>query len=463
MLRKLPFFLFLLIVPVFSVAQANGMALRASFSDTVKKVSPSVVNIYTESERDVRAQHPFFNDPFFSNFFGRPLSQGMKQRVERSLGSGVVVTAEGHLLTNYHVVEGAKKVRVIFSDKREMEAEMIGADKNMDIAVLRLVNTDKVKIPFVEFGNSDSLEMGDVVLALGNPFGVGQSVSMGIVSGVGRSNLGTNRYENYIQTDAAINPGNSGGPLVDSLGKLVGINTAIYSKSGGSQGIAFATPANSVKVILNSIVKTGKVTRPWFGATGQNVTSKLARQLDLDRPVGVLVNEIVEDSPAEKAGLELGDIVLKFDGFYIENVGSFNSRIAGSLIGVPYEMTYFRGGEEYVQVIELSGLPERKLSDQITLSGNHPLSGFTFETLSPALAQELGMPYKSSGVAVVEAPRSSGSSFFGMDLRTGDVIVSVNKEDIRNIKDLKKSTSRRPRSWAYVYKRGKQTYRVRVQ
>tara|TARA_R110000868_G_scaffold190862_1_gene434738 strand:- start:42291 stop:43682 length:1392 start_codon:yes stop_codon:yes gene_type:complete len=459
----------LLILSVFcfisgtSTARENMMGLRSSFSQTVKTASPAVVNIFTEKEVATRAFNPFFDDPFFNKFLQGNLSGHMKKRLERSLGSGVVVTEDGYIVTNYHVIEDAKSIRVVFNDRKEYAAEFIAADKNTDIAVMRIIleEGEEATFKYVNFADSDAIEVGDIVLALGNPYGVGQSVSMGIVSATGRSNLGTGEYENFIQTDAAINPGNSGGALVDSEGKLVGVSTAIYSKSGGSQGIGFAIPANSVRVTLNSVLTTGKVTRPWFGANGQDVTDALAQQLELDRPTGVLINEIVPEGPAEKSNLEIGDIILTFAGHPVENMSQLNARIASSFVGEVYDLGVWREGKNYTSQLMLGALPDRRTEDQYTVRGSNPLEGFTFEPLSPALSDDLNMPLNSKGIVVVKTPAQKG---FGMiALNEGDVLISVNKKSINTIKDLQTAVSRRPSGWQIVYKRGNQTHRVLIQ
>lgn len=448
-----------------ATARDNMLGLRASFSDTVKKASSAVVNIYTEKEVVARTLNPFLDDPFFNQFFNQEgISGRMKKRIERSLGSGVVVTEDGYIVTNYHVVKDATSIRVVFGDRTEMAAEFIAADKNSDIAVMKIIledERDKAQFKYLDFADSDEIEVGDVVLALGNPFGVGQSVTMGIVSALGRSNLGTGHYENYIQTDAAINPGNSGGALVDSEGKLVGVNTAIYSKTGGSQGVGFAIPANAVRVTLNSVLTTGKITRPWFGAAGQDVTDDLAVQLELSRPYGVLINEIVPDSPAAKANLQIGDIILSFDGKEVDTMGVLNARIASSYVGETYEMDVWREGKGYVSSVMLGALPDRRVEEQYTVQGSNPLAGYTFEPLSPALNDELGLPFNTEGVVVVGAPGRRG---FGMvDLIEGDIITSINKKNIRTMKDLQTAVSRRPNAWQVVYERGGNIHRVIVQ
>lgn len=456
------FFTFLLLMATLDVfAQANSAGLRVSFSDTVKKTSPAVVNIYTEKVVTQRTRHPFMDDPFFNHFFGGSLPGGLKKKLERSLGSGVIVTEDGYMISNHHVVGGAKSIKVVFNDGRELEAEVIASDKNTDIAILKIKLNENETLPYIQFSDSDTLEVGDVVLAIGNPYGVGQSVTMGIVSATGRNNIGNNGYENYIQTDAAINPGSSGGALVDSAGMLVGINTAIFSRNGGNQGIAFAIPANGVRVLLNSVLSTGKITRPWFGASGQDVTEELAMQLDLPIATGMLINEIVEGSPAAQANLQIGDIVLAFNGKDISSEKDLDLRIYSAYVGDTYPLKVWREGQEYAAQVKLGALPDRPLDKQYTPMGTHPLSGYTFEPLSPALNDEFGMHLNKKGIAVVELPASQR---FGLvSLAKGDVIVSVNSASISTMRDLQRALSRRPKSWDIVIRRGNSTMKFKVQ
>lgn len=446
-----------------STAAENMFGLRTSFAETVKTASPAVVNIFTEKQvASNNKVNPFSNDPFFNRYMSGNMEGHIKKRIERSLGSGVVVTEDGYIVTNYHVISNASSIRVVFNDNKEYAAEFIAADKNTDIAVMRIIleEDQEATFDFVGFADSDAVEIGDIVLVLGNPYGVGQSVSMGIVSATGRSK-GTGHYENLIQTDAAINPGNSGGALVDSEGKLVGVSTAIYSKSGGSQGIGFAIPANSVRVTLNSVLTTGKITRPWFGANGQDISTALAKQLELSKPTGVLINEIVPASPAEKSNLEIGDIILNFAGHNIENMGQLNARVASSFVGEVYELGVWREGKNYITEIMLGALPDRRIDEQYTVRGSNPLDGFTFEPLSPSLSDDLHMPLNSEGIIVVATPSKKG---FGMvDLIEGDILVSVNKKSIITIKDLQTAVSRRPQNWQIIYKRGDKIHKVMVQ
>ena len=328
------------IVAVFSLCAVAGMAdaqdrrvpsspaeLQLSFAPVVKRVTPAVVNVY--AARVIENRNPFMNDPLFRRFFGTM----PREQVQRSLGSGVIVDPSGLVVTNYHVIEGASEVKVALSDKREFDAEIVLKDEHSDLAVLRLKDANE-KFPVLDFGNSDDLQVGDVVLAIGNPFGVGQTVTHGIVSALARTQVGISDYQFFIQTDAAINPGNSGGALVDLNGRLVGINTAIYSRSGGSQGIGFAIPANMVRVVVSS-AKGGSaaVKRPWLGAKLQEVTAEIADSLGLKRPTGALVANVAAGGPAARAGLKTGDLIAAVDGTVVDDPNSFDYRFATKPLG----------------------------------------------------------------------------------------------------------------------------------
>ncbi len=288
-----------------------------SYSHAVKAAAPAVVNINTTKVVTVRS-HPFFNDPLFRQFFGDMIVNGQqnRQRTENSLGSGVIVSPQGYVLTNHHVINGADSIQVSLKDGRTATAEVIGTDNETDIALLKIELDD---LPSIRIGNSDKLEIGDVVLAIGNPFGVGQTVTMGIVSATGRNQLGINTFENFIQTDAAINPGNSGGALIDAHGNMVGINTAIFSKSGGSQGIGFAIPTSMARDVMQQLIEHGRTIRGWIGFEGHALTPRLAQSLDIESSDGVIITGIVRNSPAHEAGLEPGDIIVAIDGKDIVN------------------------------------------------------------------------------------------------------------------------------------------------
>ncbi len=297
-----------------------------SYNDAVRKAVPAVVNIFTSQAVKAR-RHPFANDPLFRQFFGDQMEQEQRST---GLGSGVIVSSKGYILTNHHVIEAADEIEVATADGKKFKARVVGSDPDTDIAVLQ-VNTES--LPAITFGNDGGLRAGDVVLAIGNPFGVGQTVTMGIVSAVGRSHLGINTFENFIQTDAAINPGNSGGALIDSNGNLVGINTAIYSQSGGSMGIGFAIPASSARQVMESIIETGSVTRGWIGVEAQEITPELAESFKLPVVSGALIAGVIRGGPADKGGVRPGDVLLQVEGKAVTDPQSMLTLVAALVPG----------------------------------------------------------------------------------------------------------------------------------
>src|SRR5687768_16641471 len=320
----------------------SPVELRLSYAPIVQRVQPAVVNVY--AAKVVQNRNPLLDDPLFRRFFGVPGQQ--PEQMQRSLGSGVMVDASGLVVTNNHVIEGADQVKISLADKREFEAEIVLKDSRTDLAVLR-VKDGKEKFATLDFANSDELLVGDLVLAIGNPFGVGQTVTHGIVSALARTQVGITDYQFFIQTDAAINPGNSGGALVDLSGRLVGINTAIFSRSGGSQGIGFAVPVNMVRVVVTSALGGGTtVRRPWLGAKLQNVTPDIAESLGLKRPVGALVATVMEKSPAARAGLRTGDLIVAIDGQTVDDQNAFDYRFATKPLGGHAQIGIVRGGKE---------------------------------------------------------------------------------------------------------------------
>ncbi len=318
--------------------------LRLSYAPVVQRAAPAVVNVY--AAKTVTVRNPLLDDPIFRRFFGMPGGPGGGEQTQRSLGSGVLVDAAGLVVTNNHVIEGADQVKVSLADKREFEAEIVLKDSRSDLAVLRL-KAQNERFPALEFADSDALLVGDVVLAIGNPFAVGQTVTHGIVSAVARTQVGITDYQFFIQTDAAINPGNSGGALVDLGGRLVGINTAIFSRSGGSQGIGFAIPANMVKVVVASAKSGGStVKRPWLGARLQAVTPEIAESLGLKRPAGALVASLTPTSPAARAGLKTSDLIVAIDGQAVDDPNAFDYRFATKALGGSARLGVVRAGKE---------------------------------------------------------------------------------------------------------------------
>jgi Do/DeqQ family serine protease len=423
--------------------------LRLSYAPVVQRVAPAVVNVY--AAKVVQTRNPLFDDPIFRRFFGVP--GGGTSQIQRSLGSGVIVDPSGLVVTNVHVIEGADDVKVSLSDKREFEASVVLKDKRSDLAVLRLKDSHE-RFPSLQFANSDALQVGDVVLAIGNPFGVGQTVTHGIVSALARTQVGITDYQFFIQTDAAINPGNSGGALVDLTGKLVGINTAIFSRSGGSQGIGFAIPANMVRVVVASAERGGHaVKRPWLGARLQAVTPDIADSLSLKRPAGALVASVLRGSPAAQAGLKPGDLIVSVDGQPVEDVNAFHYRFATKPLGGTARLGLLRGGHEANVTVALQTAPEMP-RDEITIHTRSPFSGAKVANLSPALADELQLQNVDQGVVILDVDAGSYASNLGF--QRGDVIQEVNGVHIAKTRDLERVSKVPSRSWRINILRGGQ-------
>lgn len=426
----------------------SGTELKLSFAPVVKRATPAVVNVY--AARQVEQRNPLFDDPFFRRFFGAPGNMPREQ-MQRSLGSGVIVDPSGLIITNNHVVEGATEVKVSLHDKREFEAEIVLKDARTDLAVLR-VKDGKERFPAIEFGNSDELQVGDVVLAIGNPFGVGQTVTHGIVSALARTQVGITDYQFFIQTDAAINPGNSGGALVDLSGKLVGINTAIFSRSGGSQGIGFAIPANMVQVVAASAKGGGSaVKRPWLGAKLQNVTPELAEGLGLKRASGALVASVSSNSPAAKAGLKSGDVIVSIDSQPVEDQNGFEYRFGLRPLGGNAQVGVLRGASETMVAVALVTAPDRP-REEIVIKARSPLTGAKVGNLSPALADELRLDPATEGVVVIEI--AGGSPAQRLGFQRGDVVLVINEKKVETSKDLEKVTRDQNRTWQITILRG---------
>jgi len=433
--------------------------LTFSYAPVVKKVAPAVVNVYVRSRVRQQQVSPLSNDPFFKRFFGEQFGQP-SDRLQNSLGSGVIVAAEGVVVTNNHVVqtEGQADIKVALADGREFEATVILKDERTDLAVLRIEGSEK-EFPYLSFADSDSLEVGDIVLAIGNPFGVGQTVTSGIISALARTRVGISDYQFFIQTDAAINPGNSGGALVDMNGGLAGINTAIFTRSGGSQGIGFAIPANMVRVVVNSALRGGKVERPWLGAELQAVTPDIAESLSLDRPRGALVTRLADESPAQQAGLRLGDVITAIDGREVSDPQAALYRIATKGVGSNAALDVISRGQKRQFKLALIKPPETVPRDVREMDGANPFAGATVANLSPAVSEELSMT-EISGVVVLETKAYSTARRLG--LQAGDIIAKVNDEQVRTVSHLRDLLSRRVRAWDLTIRRGDKEYRTVV-
>jgi Do/DeqQ family serine protease len=429
--------------------------IRLSFAPVVREVAPAVVNVY--SERVLTARSRTFEDEFFQRFFGDVYGGVPRERVSRSLGSGVIVRPDGVVVTNNHVVAGATELHVVLADRREFNATLILADERTDLAVLK-IDTRGESLPTLAFDEDGDAEVGDLVLAIGNPFGVGQTVTQGIVSALGRSDVGVSDYAFFIQTDAAINPGNSGGALVDLDGDLIGINTAIFSRSGGSEGVGFAIPAELVARVVDGALSEGRIVRPWFGAQGQTVTPDLASTLDLDRPRGVLVSDVFPDGPADGAGVRAGDVVLAVDGAEVDSETALRFRLATRRVGERADVTVWRDGRERTLRLEAAPPPESPRRDQRAIDGASPFAGAEVANLSPAFNEELGIDLFRSGVAVMSVRRGSAADYYGF--QPGDVIEEVNGEPVATTAELERSlrASEGARSWSLIVERGGRRY-----
>ncbi|WP_298255442.1 DegQ family serine endoprotease [Bradyrhizobium sp.] len=428
---------------------SSAAELRLSYAPIVQRVEPAVVNVY--AAKVIQNHNPLLDDPIFRRFFGVPGQQG--EQMQRSLGSGVMVDPSGLVVTNNHVIEGADQVKVSLSDKREFEAEIVLKDTRSDLAVLRLKNVHE-KFPTLDFANSDELQVGDVVLAIGNPFGVGQTVTHGIISALARTQVGITDYQFFIQTDAAINPGNSGGALVDMTGKLAGINTAIFSRSGGSQGIGFAIPANMVRVVVASARSGGKaVKRPWLGARLQAVTPEIAETLGLRRPTGALVASIVSGSPAARAGLKPSDLIVAIGGQPIDDPNAFDYRFATRPLGGTAEIEVQRAGKPVKLAVPLETAPDGG-RNEIVLTTRSPFQGAKVANISPALADEMHLDADTEGVIVVGVADDSISANYGF--QKGDIVLAVNGQKISKTSDLERVTRDESRLWRIKLVRGGQ-------
>lgn len=427
--------------------------IQLSFAPIVRQAAPAVVNVYaTQKSQDF--QSPFSDDPVFRRFFENGPFGFPRGRARSSLGSGVIVDSGGIVVTNRHVIRGADEVKVALSDGVEFQADIVLRDERSDIAILQIRDGNGA-FPALNFGDSDNVAVGDLVLAIGNPFGVGQTVTSGIVSALARTEIGINDLSFFIQTDAAINPGNSGGPLVDMRGNIVGINTAIYSRSGGSNGIGFAIPSNMVRTIVAQALQGNKeIERPWIGATFQKVTPDIARSLELERPIGALVTRVEPDSPAIKADLRVGDLVVSVGRNAVRDPATLEYRLALRGVGKRAQLIVVRRGREIPIVLDLVKAPESLQPNLRVIDGRSPLTGATVGNLSPRLAERLRLPSSKRGVAVVEIDPRSRAARHGF--RPGDVILSFQGQDIGSTVQLQEMTSDRTPFWRLsVERRGR--------
>jgi Do/DeqQ family serine protease len=426
--------------------------IQYSFAPLVRKVGPAVVNIYARAEVTERRASPLFDDPFFRRFFGDVFPGEARKRTAQSLGSGVIMREDGLVVTNHHVIKGADEITVVLSDRREFDAKILLQEARTDLAVLK-IETNGEKLPHLEIRDSDELEVGDLVLAIGNPFGVGQTVTSGIVSALARTALGITDYSFFIQTDAAINPGNSGGALISMDGRLVGVNTAIYSNqkgSGGSVGIGFAVPSNMVRTILDGVDK-GNVVRPWIGVSGQTMTSDLAEQFGLPRPIGVAVTDVYPDGPAAKAGIRVGDVILNVGGREIVDEQALRYRVATRPLGGVARIEILRGGVRQGVEVSMRAPLTEPAPDQRDMLGQHPMSGARVANLSPAFALEHGLDDMARGVVVIKVARQSPAARVG--LRPGDIVLKINDDTIDLVSSLEPALMSANNAWRISIRR----------
>ncbi len=428
-------------VPLFTKANATEKSISQESIDVLSRtnnaiteivaaVQPSVVNISSSKTVKSRGMNsPFLNDPFFEQFFGDKFDFNQKPREykQSGLGSGVIVDKDGFILTNNHVIKGADEIKVKLSDDREFVGKVIGTDQKTDLAVIKI---DSNNLPVIRLGDSDALKVGEMVLTVGNPFGLSHTVTSGIVSATGRANVGIADYEDFIQTDAPINPGNSGGALVNIKGELVGINTAIFSTTGGYQGIGFAIPSNMAKVVMESLIKKGKVVRGWLGIYIQPITPDLAKQFNLKDDKGALVGDVIEDSPAEKAGIQRGDVIVEFDGKDVDDAVGLRNLVAATAPNRKVAVKIIRNGSPKTLNITIDELSEE--SQKVSGDFDNNLSGVFVQNITPELRRNLAIPKRVNGVIITDIKDDSKAS--GL-LRKDDIIMEVNKKQIDNTKD----------------------------
>ncbi len=413
-----------------------------AFAAVVKKAEPAVVFVGVEKSVHTAGgpgnPNNFFNDPFFQRFFGpqfkHPKGSHRREFKQRGAGSGFIISKDGYILTNNHVVEGADKITVRLADEREFTAKVVGTDPQSDVALIKI---DGKNLPVLPLGNSDKIQVGEWVIAIGNPFELMQTVTVGVVSAKGRNHMGLSDYENYIQTDAAINPGNSGGPLLNIHGEVIGINSAIFSRSGGYMGIGFAIPINMAKNIEQQLLQHGKVTRGWLGVMIQNVNKDLAESFNLKSTHGVLISEVNAKSPAEKSGIKQGDVVIAIDGKSIDNVGELRNTIAMTSPGTKLVLRVIRDGKKYSIPVTIGEQPAK-----FARAGQHmmnsPLAdmGLSLQDLTKELAGQFGYE-KNQGVLIAEVEPDSPAGKVG--LQAGQLIEGVNKIRVHNLKELKQA------------------------
>ena len=433
-------------------------AAQFSFAPIVKKAAPAVVNVYVRARVSTFVS-PFADDPLFRRFFGDRF--GMPQeRIQNSLGSGVIVAPEGVVVTNTHVVKigGAAEIRIALADRREFDAKVVQLDDKSDIAVLRIEGGEG-RFPYLEFENSDAVEVGDMVLAIGNPFGVGQTVTSGIISALGRTEVGNSDAQVFIQTDAAINPGNSGGALVDMAARVVGINTAIFSRSGGSHGVGFAVPSNMVRLVVDSAIAGHKLERPWLGAKLDTMTREMAEAMGIARVAGAIVTRVYDIGSAAQAGLQSGDVIVAVDGYEVADARAILYRLTTRGVGNRCRLDIVRKGRQLSLEIALHAAPQAGKDDVRNLSGAHPFDGARVSNILPAVADELGLE-DQEGVVILQVRPDSKAARIGF--QAGDIIQQVGRKKIDTVGELEAVLREHQQVWLVQLKRGNQSVRLQL-
>ncbi len=424
--------------------------LSEAQSEVAAVATPSVVNISTTRVIKSREEAPFdlFDDPFFRRFFGDqfPHPNVPKEHKEQSLGSGVIVSEDGYIVTNNHVIEKAQEIKVLLLNKKDYDAKLVGADPKTDIAVIKI---DAKGLPALPWGDSNKLKVGEIVFAIGNPFGLNQTVTMGIISAVGRANVGIADYEDFIQTDAAINPGNSGGALINAHGELIGINTAILSRTGGYQGIGFAVPSSMARQVMDSLVKYKKVVRGWLGVSIQEVTSDLADEFGVKDLKGALVSGVMKGSPAEKAGIKQGDVILRFNGRDVEDTGHLRNMVSQTPINSTVKVKVLRQKKEIELDVIIAELPKKmaetstgqeESGDATNEDESTALAGLVVRQLTPDIVQRFGLDENEKGVVVIRV--EAGGRIAEAGIKPGDIILQINQKNIATVAEYRKSASK---------------------
>lgn len=434
------------------VVPLNRDEVTLSYAPLVDKAAPAVVNVHTRKIVTQRAVSPLLDEPIIKRFFGGGGALGGRERAELSLGSGVIVDPNGIVVTNHHVIEGAKRVLVVLADKRQYVADVVLADARTDLAILKLGETD-AELPYLEFGDLREVRIGDLVLAIGNPFGVGQTVTEGIVSALARTAVGIADYRSFIQTDASINPGNSGGALIDIHGRLIGINTAIFSRGGGggSIGIGFAVPSSMVRRVVTAAIAGRPLVRPWLGIYGIEVNPQIAGMLGLPRPVGVVIDHLHPDGPLAQAGLAPGDVILALNGREVKDMTSLRFSAATHEIGETVALTIYRRGRIGRIAVEMMAPPEQPPRTPKLLRGYHHFGGATVAGLSPALAEDMNLDSAIAGVVVLGVRPASRAASNG--LRRGDIVLAINGKAVAEVKDLDRFIRKPFPGWKVLVRR----------